>query len=215
MTTAAVRMSNIDNGIIALEQQPRQREALARRGEPGDAMFQQITKGHEAPVARQWFPRQSRNYYQDKSLLNRAGFRRSAFEVMNSNDPPEEKQQRILRAGRGRTRTFRPKIQGRRSLESALGGDGGDDGSGQRGQRMGRNDDNGGDDGDDRSGAARGQRREVDRPSGAAPVTRNAAVAPAAPIMAAVARPARPAPSSRRPRSRTSRSRSTSRTSAS
>lgn len=80
-----VQMGNIENGIIAIENLPKQREALARRGEPGDARFHQITKGMD-PAAKQWF-RDNPEYYQDDRRLQRVIAAHNM--VVTGDDPPE------------------------------------------------------------------------------------------------------------------------------
>lgn len=163
ITNAAVQMASIENGIIALEQQPKQREALARRGEPGNPKFEQITKGM-APVAKQWF-RDNPEYYQDDRMLKRLV---AAVDlVMTDDDAPVENSPEYFERVEDELGRRDPKFRaGGRS-----GDDGGDNGGGQRGQRMRDRDED--DDDDVRSGAAGGRGRQVDRPSGGAPVTRN------------------------------------------
>lgn len=165
MTTAAVQLSNIENGIIALEQQPKQREALARRGESTDVLYHQITKGM-APVAKQWF-RDNPEYYQDKTKLNRVVS--AVGLVMNSDDPPEENSHEYFERVEAELGRFDPKF-----ADDGVSRRSGDDdrGQNQRGRNM-RRQNNVDDEDEPLSGASGGRRREVERPSGGAPVARN------------------------------------------
>lgn len=87
MTQNMVNANTIDNGITHIEQMPKQREALRRRGaNPTDeARFAQITKGMKEP-SKEWL-RQNPEYYRDDVLLDRVV---SAHKiVMTSREPPE------------------------------------------------------------------------------------------------------------------------------
>jgi hypothetical protein len=153
MSQSAVSMSNIENGIIALENAPKQREALARRGESGDDRFRAITKGMD-PAAKQWF-RDNPEYYADTPEGNRKLQRVVAAHnmVMTGDDPPEPNTPEYFAMVEAELRDPKFKAQGRT------------DNSGGREFE----DDDTGD--EPRSGAASGTRR--DAPPASAPVSRN------------------------------------------
>lgn len=153
MSQAAVSLSSIDNGIIALEQAPKQREALARRG-ADDPQFTQITKGM-APVAKQWF-RDNPEYYRDRNKLNRVIA--AANLVMSTDDPPEENTDEYFDLVQAELGRFDPKFaSGSRSQGSGGGADGDLDDT----------------DNDAMSGAAGGRGRRADVAPASAPVTRS------------------------------------------
>lgn len=154
MTQSAVQLSSIDNGIIALENAPKQREALARRGEPGDQKFHTITKGM-APAAKQWF-RDNPEYYQDDRKLQRVVAAHNM--VMTGDDPPEPNTDDYFAA-------VERQLGDRKFGNSGQGGGSG----GSSGSRGGSDDT----DDDALSDAGRGERRRGDAPPASAPVTRS------------------------------------------
>lgn len=151
MTQSAVQMSNIEGGIVALENAPKQREALARRGEPGDQKFQAVTKGMD-PAAKKWF-RDNPEYYQDDRKLQRVIAAHGM--VTTSDDPPEVNTPEYFEAVEAALKD--PKFTTR------TGGSGGDGDEG--------NDDNQGDEA--LSDASQGNRRRGEAPPASAPVTRD------------------------------------------
>jgi len=148
----------IENGILALENAPKQREALRRRGEnPSDEnRFAQITKDMH-PAAKQWL-RDNPEYYRDDELLQRVI---AAHNIVMTR------------------RKDRPTINSPEYFEAVE--DLLDDPKFDRDTRTGNSGGGADDDEDDdnRSTASRGRRRQSidedddDRPPAAAPPSRN------------------------------------------
>lgn len=149
---AAQRKVSIENGIIALENQPKQREALRRRGEPDDARYHQITKGMD-PVSKAWF-RENPEYYREDRLLNRVIA--AHHTIMSLDDAPEVNTDAYIEAIEKELGRHDPKFR----QAAATGSSSDDDPDDAGGEAL--------------SGAAGGERRRTaDTPPGGAPVSRS------------------------------------------
>lgn len=151
MSKSAVQMSNIEGGIVALENATKQREAMARRGEPGDQKFQQVTKGMD-PAAKKWF-RDNPEYYTDDRKLTRVVAAHNM--VMTGDDPPEPNTPEYFEAVEAALKDPKFTASGRTGGSGDDGGEGNDDG------------------GEALSDASRGDRRRGETPPASAPVTRS------------------------------------------
>lgn len=152
MMQTTVNLTNIEGGIVALENSPKQAEAMRQRGEPGNMRFRQITKTM-SPPAKQWF-RDNPEYWQDAKKLNRVIAAHQM--VMTSDDPPEIDSDEYFTAVQAELKD--PKFTAG-SRTGTSGGQGGGDGG----------DDDGGDEA--LSQASGGNRR--DTPPASAPPARN------------------------------------------
>lgn len=158
MTKVSTQLTNVEGGIIALENYPKQQEALRRRGEPAEQKFHQITKGMH-PVAKQWF-KDNPDYWQDDTKLKRVI--RAHENVMDSDDPPEPNTPEYLEAVEAELGKRDPNfVAGGRSRTS--GGGRGNGGGGEGGEF---------EDEEALSEAAEGDRRNGARPPAAAAPSR-------------------------------------------